>query len=133
MAEKYALRSPEIGDDNPDADRIAFHQFLVFLERNLLGATQIRTDQNWAAQTTLIAGFSKILPLSLIAREDQWARSASYLEDRLGVTSRSEAPMSVSISRNASQLAKIYTGETEKLSRRAYAADYANFGWGDWA
>ncbi len=130
---KYDLKLPEIGDENPATIRGAFHQFLAFLERNLLGATNIRTDQNWAAQTTLIAGYSKILPLSLIAREGQWVRSAKYLEESLGVTSCLKTVAGAAAIGNESFLAEIYNSDTEALSRRAYAADYANFGWGDWA
>ncbi len=133
LVQRYGLVLPTVGEATVPETRQAFHQFLLFLERNLSGNTSIRTDQSWASQAALIDGYSRLMPISLIARSEKWHQAATYLAEFLGVDRpHQHAPRGQVETDLDTALAAFVSPETEALLRQAYATDYARYGWVDW-
>lgn len=130
LSVKHGLDLPE-SEDVAAADlRQPFHDFLRFLHKNLKGDTSIPIQPGWASQSAVIQSWSRILPLSVIARSDGWGKSAAYLAELAGVGA--VAGPVPDTGENTDLLRAIHTPETEALARRAYAVDYVAFGWGNW-
>jgi len=108
----------------------AFALFLKFLKANLAGQTPARIDASWASQVAVIQGLSTQLPPDAILREDRLAEGLAFLAAEAGAPCPALPPAPATTPHS---LAQIATPEHEALAREAYARDYANFGFADWA
>jgi len=108
-----------------EACRAAFIDFLGFVKSNLAGQTSLRIDPAWASQTSIVQGFSSVLPPDRILREDE-------LPAELPALAGSNRTFEAEVLPGDFPLAEIYSPEVEKAARSAYARDYMTFGFGDW-
>lgn len=118
----------------PDDDaglRLAFHGFLRWLGANLAGQTAVRVDGAWASQSAVLAGFAGFALPDMILRETRLADDLP----RLAAMAGADAPAWTGDPAEdpAPVLRRIYDAETERLARDAYARDYIEFGFADWA
>lgn len=110
--------------------RAAFHTFLRFLKSNLDGQTSIRIDELWATQASILAAFSSVIPIALIAKDSELVNAFSYVEGKLNI-------LNPTINSSENQpylfnLKEVYTQQTENLTRKVYGVDYTRLGFGDY-
>lgn len=121
----------EVKDPEHAADlHKGFAAFLKFLKPNLNGQTAARVDASWASQTAVIQGFQQFAPCDLLAREGSLANDLAHLCAGLGLTC---PPLQNVPDPGLARLAAIYDEAVETLTRQAYARDYMNFGFANWA
>lgn len=123
---KVEVKEPSQADDL----RAGFEAFLKFLKPNLNGQTAARVDASWATQTAVVQGFQQFAPCDLLAREGELARDLANMCAGIGLSC---PPLADAPDLCAARLATIYDRDMEKLARQAYARDFLNFGFVDWA
>lgn len=114
----------------PKEHRVAFHQFLKFLNINLAGQTSIRVDGLWALQTTFISGFNTAVPIAMVAKEGALDPAFRYIESLFDIpTPNLLCPIQNTY---MFSLDEIYTRQTENLTRKTYNQDYIRLGFADY-
>lgn len=116
----------EVPDSQWDVDlaRRGFAAFLTFLEANLGGQTNIRTDASWSSQGSHLAAVAGFTAPDRVFRENERAEIAEFV----GVE---EPPPAFGVP-GSINLAEVVDDEIEKLALRAYRRDYLAFGFGEW-
>ncbi len=122
-------KGPDDGYDRR-AHRQAFADFLTFLRANLSGQTSLRTDPNWASQSSVIQGMARFAMPDIIFREDEMMDGVKALAAQFGYTSPPN-PTSAAPERPFA-LSEIYDAEIESLVKSAYQRDYMMFGFKPW-
>ena len=122
---------PETDEDYTlTAHQDAFAGFLRFLKSNLNAQTAQRIDPAWASQISLIQGMCEFGPPDAILREESLTAEFADLVRQAGLSKTPKiAPVTDPY---RERLAKIYSGDLERLARDAYPRDYLVFGFGDW-
>ncbi len=128
LARNYKIGVKDPSD--PGDLHIGFAAFLKFLKSNLNGQTAARMDASWASQTAVVQGFQQFVPCDLLVREGTLLGGLAHLCAELGLTC---PPLADAPDPRAARLAAIYDEGMEKLARQAYARDYLNFGFANWA
>ena len=108
--------------------RTVWLMFLKFLSAQLAGQTSIQTPPEWATQATLLAGITQWQAPDRVLREDVLVSEMAHLANQR----RLEAPAYASESL-PEFFGEIYAKDIEKAVRKAYARDYAQFGFADWS
>lgn len=116
--------SPAAAD--PDLLQADFLGFLRFLRANLAGQTAVRVDPLWASQGALLRGHAQLRLPDFLLREGE-ADGFALLAARVG----RPAPPPPAPERWPA-LAALYDDAVETAARAAFAADYAEFGFGPW-
>ena len=128
LARQYKV---EVQDPEHAADlQKAFAAFLKFLKSNLNGQTAVRAHASWASQTAVVQGFQQFAPCDLLAREESLVDDLAYLCAGIGVPC---PPLQDVPDPSVARLAAIYDEGIGALARQAYARDYLNFGFANWA
>lgn len=128
LARQYKV---EVQDPEHAADlHKAFAAFLKFLKSNLNGQTAVRAHASWASQTAVVQGFQQFAPCDLLAREESLVDDLAYLCAGIGVAC---PPLHDVPDPSVARLAAIYDEGIGALARQAYARDYLNFGFANWA
>jgi hypothetical protein len=112
--------------------RAAFHIFLEFVKANLAGQTSLRTDPRWAPQRDYLDGFQALVPLGLVAREDQLIKAAAYMRNALNLGAVKNGILKSAQPDFLFPLSEIATQETNDLARAAWPGDFDAFGFEDW-
>lgn len=127
VARRYKI-SADAGDD-PAALRAGFVGFLKFLRLAVAGQSPVRAEPAWSSQWSSLQGFARFAAPDHLLREDSLADDLTLMCKGLGLT----APAWRGSDADArATLAQIHDPEIGQLARRAYAQDYAAFGFGDW-
>lgn len=105
----------------------AFSRFLRFLKLNLARKTGIPIDGMWAPQTEHLSGITSTVPLRIVADE---ARIRDILRFLGAPSDMALTPVAARTPTFA--LSDIWSPDTERLCRQAYARDYAQLGYADW-
>ncbi|MCX8508438.1 MAG: nodulation protein NodH, partial [Rhodobacteraceae bacterium] len=113
-----------------EEQRAGFAAFLKFLRANLNGQTAVRGETGWASQTAFLQGIQQFLPCDLLAREERLGADLAHLCAALGLACPA---LPAEPDPLAARLAALHDDRLEALARQAYARDYLNFGFGDWA
>ncbi|WP_316014404.1 nodulation protein NodH [Roseobacter sp. HKCCA0434] len=111
----------------------AFLCFLTFLRANLAGRTPMRVDGLWAPQQDFVEGFSGTVTLSLILRDDDLLTGAAYIKRRFKLRQARNAVLRTPDPDHVFALSEIHQPEMDDLARAAYARDFMQFGFRDWA
>lgn len=130
ISPKHDRRHLERTGYGPEAHRISFKLFLVFVAANLQHQTKIRQDGKWQRQSEIIRRY-RILHPEVIVLRDSELYGLRYLENRLNLPPFYDWQNEPG-SDYVFPLKEIYDTETESLCQAAYAPDYQEFGYGSY-
>ena len=129
----YKVDLPKAGSKkvyDADAHRVAFKGFLKFLGENLSGQTSMRVDSSWVSQSAALKGFSELMTLDMVVREEEMPSLLPDLATRIG---REGSPEPVaSPADQPFVLDDIYDEEIEDKVFDIYQRDYLFFGFKSW-
>lgn len=124
-------QSGEVDDWTLEKHRAAFLAFLKFLKGNLGGQTNLRVDNTWATQDTLLSAIAQFGVPDRIIREDRLAESLADISSEAGIK---DAPLfdgTFSVPTPYS-LADVVTDDIQSAAEAAYRRDYLMFGFETW-
>lgn len=135
LARDHGVGLPESWPDagfGPAEYRAALLGFLRFLPANHARQTVVNVNARWASQTAWLAALPPETAPHHVFRGQGLAAGAAFLEAERGlVPVAPSAPVPAGAAEGFA-LADIHDGALEDAARRAFARDYAAFGFEDW-
>jgi len=124
LSSDFGLDRQKLSDAPPPEDlRASFRVFIDYIKATLSGQTGHRIAPDWASQTAIIEGATRLRIPDMVIRKSELEAGLAILKPEVALNVPPADP----------RLSVVYDAGIEKLCRAAYRRDYAFLGFDDWA